>query len=102
MYEGPNEVIVKVDAPGFAPDDLTVSLSDNLLTIIGERKYEVELGDRDYDLHERRVGDFCRKLTIPAAVDAGKAQASYREGVLEIRLPKAQEFEGRKISINIT
>lgn len=99
LYEEPDEVVVKVDIPGLEQDDLIISLNDSLLTIAGERKYALESEGREYSIHERVAGDFCRSLWLPATVDGEKAQASYRQGVLEIHLPKAPEAKGKKITI---
>lgn len=85
------EVLVKADAPGFEAGDFDVQLSGDVLTIRAERKEEKE------GHIERRL---MRSLTLPAGVLADKVEARYRNGVLELRLPRSEEVVGKKITVS--
>jgi HSP20 family protein len=102
IYEEPDKVIVKVDAPGVEHDSFGISLNGDLLTITGERKADVESDSGRYCLNERTSGAFRTSLRLPTTIDAEKASASYRQGVLEIHLPKAPETKAKKITIAAT
>lgn len=102
IYEEPDKVVVKLDAPGVEQDSFGISLNGDLLTIAGERKPDVESGGGKYCLQERASGAFRTSLRLPTTVDADKASASYRQGVLEIHLPKAPEANGKQITIAAT
>jgi len=92
LDETDSEVTVRVDAPGFEPGDFDVQVSGDTLRISAERKREE--GKNGYA--ERR---FQRSVTLPAAVTADKVEADYRSGVLELRLPKAEQAKWRKIQV---
>lgn len=92
LDETDSEVTVKVDAPGFEPGDFDIQVSGDTLRITAERK----AGDGDKRSYERR---FQRHLTLPAAVDANKVEAGYRNGVLELTLPKTEQSKWKKIAV---
>ena len=92
-----NEVVVRADAPGFEVEDFDVSVSGNVLTVRAERKQEA--GERQgdsYQFSERRLH---RTVTLPAGTDPDRVEARYRNGVLEVRLPKTAEAQGRRITV---
>lgn len=92
LDETDNEVTVKVDAPGFEPGDFDIQVSGDTLRITAERK--AEKGDqRTYERQFQRV------VTLPAAVDAEKVEAKYRNGVLELSLPKTEQAKWKKIPV---
>ena len=82
---------VRADLPGLNKEDIKVELQDNLLTISGEKKEEVETKENGYLRQERHYGTFTRRFTVPEGVDESKIHATYKDGVLtlEIPLPKA-------------
>jgi HSP20 family protein len=88
-----NEVIVRAELPGFEADDLDVQVNHDVLTIQAERKRE------NKEEHEFEERSFRRVVTLPAGVDADKAEASYRNGVLELRFPKTEQTQGKRISV---
>jgi HSP20 family protein len=92
---------VTADLPGAAPEDIDVSLKDDILTIKAEKKAEKEDKKKNYHLHERSYGMFQRSFMLPAGVDSGKIDASFDKGVLRISLPKLPEAEAniRKIAV---
>ncbi len=98
VIETEDEFIVKASLPGIDPDELDISLTDNVLTIKGEIKVE-EAEDVRYHLRERRFGMFQRSISLPVPVNADKVEAVYEHGVLTLHIPKAEEVKPKHISI---
>jgi HSP20 family protein len=94
-----DKVMVKVEAPGMDAKNIQISLSGDILTIRGEKKAEKEEKDENFYLVERSYGSFARSLRLPAAVEADKVEASYKEGVLTITCPKKEELKPKQIPI---
>lgn len=101
VVENENEFIVKASIPGINPDDLDVSYTDDTLTIKGEIKSDNEVNEKQYHLRERRYGSFSRSLSLPMRVKGDSIEASYQNGVLSLRLPKAEEVKPRRIAIKV-
>lgn len=91
--------IVKASIPGVAPEDVEITLSDNVLTIKGEVKEESQIDQEHYHLRERRYGQFMRAITLPAQVDADKIEATSENGVLTLNLPKAEAIKPKRIAV---
>ena len=100
VLEENERIIVKVEAPGVEEKDLRVTFEDGLLTIAGERQFERK-DDRNYHRIERAYGTFTRTFTLPRSVDGTKITASYRNGVLEVEIPKKEESRPKQIQINV-
>jgi HSP20 family protein len=90
---------VRIDLPGMKPEEIDIQLSNNVLTVRGERKEEKQEKDRTFHRMERRTGSFTRSFTLPCNVDENKIAAAYTDGVLTINLPKAEQAKARKIKI---
>jgi len=101
LYEKDNKVIVKAELPGIKPEEAEILVDGNLLTIRGEKKQEKEEKKKDYYRLERCYGSFQRIIELPASVNADQAKATYKDGVLELELPKAEEEKKKKIKINV-
>jgi HSP20 family protein len=101
IVEDKDKVVVNVDLPGIEKEDIKVSVHDNTLTIKGERKAEKEEKDKNYHRVERVYGTFCRSFSLPSMVDGQKIKAAYKNGVLSIDLPKAEEVKPKEIPINV-
>jgi HSP20 family protein len=99
LYEDKDNVIAVVEVPGMQKNDIEISLHDGTLTIGGERRSESGNG-KNAERTERYVGKFRRSITLPSRVDANKVKASYRDGVLTVTLPKAEEAKPRQIQIS--
>lgn len=100
LSETKDEVIVRLDVPGMKAKDIDVALNGNMLTVKGERKQE-KREDECFHLLERDYGAFSRNIQLPCDVDNGKIDASYKNGTLEIRLPKTEESKERHIEIKV-
>jgi len=101
MYETQEEVVVKAAIPGVKPEDIDVTVTGDLLTIKGEFKSESEDADekRNYHRQERRYGSFSRQVALPTSVNADGCQADFDNGVLTLKLPKAEEAKVKKVQI---
>ncbi len=96
-----DKIRVKVDLPGVDKDSVDVSLEDGILTVRGERKEEKETKDKFFYRKECFYGSFERSINLPQEVDVEKAEASYKDGVLEIVLPKKEEGKRKQVKINL-
>jgi HSP20 family protein len=99
VWETDTDVVYAFDLPGIAEDKVEIEVQDDTLTVSAEReKVAEESGDRFYRF-ERRYGTFSRAVGLPQGADESKIVASYRDGVLEIRVPKPEEAKPRKIQL---
>ena len=94
------EVVVKAELPDLKREDIKITFENNILTIEGERKSEPTKEADRYHRVERSYGAFRRSFTLPASVDAAKVQATYRDGVLTVALPRREETRPRQIQVN--
>lgn len=99
VYEDQEKITVKAEIPGMEPKDIEVSLDGNNLIISGERKEEQENREGETYRSERFFGRFQRSITLPTSVDQNKIQANYKDGVLCIELPKAEEARRKQIPV---
>ena len=100
VAEDNNHILVKVEVPGMEEKDLRVNFEDGLLTVSGERQFERK-DDRNYHRIERAYGSFVRTFSLPRTVDANAIRADYKNGVLEIAIPKKDEAKPKQIQINV-
>lgn len=100
LYQNNDNVIARVELPGMRKEDIEISLQDGMLTISGERTSETGEGDKA-ERTERYVGKFRRSISLPTQVDSNKVTASYRDGVLTVTLPKAEEAKPKQIQVNV-
>ncbi len=99
VVEKDDKFVVKVELPGVKEEDVDVSVSGDMLTISGEKKEEKEEKKKGYYYSESSYGSFSRSVTVPSTVDAGKIEANFEQGVLEITLPKVAEVKPKKIKV---
>jgi HSP20 family protein len=97
--EDEKNYIVRLEAPGIPKDDLEVNLEGQLLTISGRRHFEREEQNEEYFWREREQGRFVRTVRLPSTVNAAKVEATYDNGVMTIRLPKAEGGTKNRITI---
>ena len=103
MYEEDNQVVVKAELPGISKKDIDIKLEEDVLTIKAEKKEETEEGEEGtaHYTRERRFGQYIRSMTLPGKVDAENISATLKKGVLEIKLPRAEEPETKHIDIKL-
>jgi HSP20 family protein len=99
LSETKEALVVKVEVPGLDPADIQVSLQENLLTIKGEKKQEKEEKDERYHRVERSYGAFTRSVRLPVGVDGSKVNATFKNGVLSVMLPKTPDAKGTMIPV---
>lgn len=99
VKEDDKQYLIHVDVPGVKVTDIDVSMENGLLTLKGKRKTEKKEEKENYLRVERSRGSFMRQLSLPEAIDQDKIEATCREGVLEIKLPKKSGSVGRKIKV---
>jgi HSP20 family protein len=100
VAEETDKIVVRVEVPGVNEQDLRVSFEDGLLSISGERQFERK-EDRNYHRIERAYGSFTRTFSLPRSVDAGQIAANYRDGILEVTIPKKEEARPKQIQISV-
>jgi HSP20 family protein len=100
IFETDNhEVVIKAELPEMKREDISVTFENNVLTLKGERKFDAELPRDSFQRFERFYGSFSRSFTLPATVDAAGISASYKDGVLTVRLPQREEAKPKQITI---
>ena len=99
IFEKGDNLVIRAEVPGVEKEDIDVSVEDNRLVIKGERKREREFDEENAYRLERSFGGFVRSFVLPKTVDAGRINASYNNGVLEVTLPKAETAKPRRIEI---
>ena len=101
IFEEGENVIVKAELPGMSKEDIHVTLTEDTLTVSGEKKKEERVEKKDYQRLERSYGSFRRSFTLPVEVQNEKAAAKFKDGVLEIRVPKSEEAKKKEKKIMI-
>ena len=94
-------VVVKAELPGMKKEDINVELNDGVLRIHGEKKREEKVEKKDYYRMERSVGSFERRISLPSGIEAEKTKASFKDGVLEIQIPKTEEAKKKERKVKI-
>lgn len=101
VAENEDAFLIKAESPGVSPEQVKLSMTNNVLTLYGEKRQEQEHKNQIYYRIERTYGTFQRSFTFPSTVDAEKITASYKDGVLTITLPKAEQAKPRQIPIGM-
>ena len=103
LYQNNDNVVAIVELPGMRKEDIEISLHDGMLTIGGERKSDEGGGNGENAARtERFTGKFRRSITLPTRVDANKVNATYKDGLLTVTLPKAEEAKPKQIQVNVS
>ncbi len=101
VAETNDQVIVRAEIPGMEPKDIEVTLSDDSLSVRGEKKEEKEEKKKNYHRRESHYGSFSRVIRLPALVDTAKAEASYDKGVLTVTAPKMEKEKTKRVEIKV-
>ena len=99
IVESDNGYVVKVELPGLSKDDVKIMMQNNLLTIRGEKKQEKEGKEEGYHRIERSYGAFQRCFTLPSAVDPSKIDASFKDGILTVVVPRSEAAKPKTIEV---
>jgi HSP20 family protein len=102
IYETENELVLKADLPGISEKDLDVRVENNMLTVRGERKFEQQVKEDNYLRVERSYGSFSRSFSLPNTVNTEAIKAEYKNGVLQVVMPKRAESKPKQVKVNVT
>jgi HSP20 family protein len=100
LYEKDDNFVIKAELPGVDKKDITIDLKDRVLTLSGERSYDNEVEEENYYRRERSYGKFQRAFTLPADVDSDKIKAEFKDGVLQVEVPKPEEQKPKQVTIH--
>jgi len=101
IYETENELVLKADLPDVELKDIDVRVENQTLTLAGERKFEKKDAGKGYHRIERSYGNFVRSFAVPSAFDTDQINASYRNGVLTVTLPKKEAAKPRQVKVEV-
>jgi HSP20 family protein len=101
LAEREDDYALNVELPGVSKDDVKITLQDNVLTIRGEKKQEEESKKSNLYRVERSYGSFQRSFTLPTTVEGNKIEASFKDGILTVVLPKAEEVKRKEIEVRV-
>ena len=99
IYETDEALIMKAELPGFSKDDISIELKENTLIMRGERRRQDEVKEGNYHRMERVYGVFQRSFLLPTTVEQDKVKASYKDGILELHLPKVPAAQPKRIAV---
>ncbi|HSI14979.1 MAG TPA: Hsp20/alpha crystallin family protein [Chthoniobacter sp.] len=102
VFDDKDNLVVKVELPGLKKEEINISLHEGVLTVSGERKRETGKKEGESFRSERYFGKFQRSVTLPATVDSSKVSAAYKDGVLTVELPKAEEAKPKQIAVSVS
>jgi len=101
IVETDNDIVLRADLPGIDPKDVDIQVQNGTLTLKGERQFESDVKEDDFRRVERVYGSFLRSFALPQTVDSENVQAEYRNGVLELKLPKRPEAKPKQIKVAV-
>jgi HSP20 family protein len=102
IYETKESIVLNVELPGVTKEDIALEVKDSTLTIKGEKKLEKNVTEENFHRMERSYGSFTRAFTLPSTVQRDKVKAKFRDGILEIMLPKAEEAKPKQIKVDVS
>ena len=102
IFETNEAIVLKAELPGITAQDISVEVKDNTLTLKGEKKFEKEVKEENYHRVERSYGSFQRAFTLPGTIHQEKVKAKFKDGILEIILPKVEEAKPKQVKVEIS
>ena len=102
IFETGDSIVIKAELPGISKEDITLEVKENTLTIKGEKKFEKDVKEESYHRVERSYGAFQRAFSLPGTVQQDKVKAKFRDGILEITIPKAEEAKPKQIKVDVS
>lgn len=101
VFENDNSITIKAELPGVKREDVKVTIENNVLMLKGERKFEDEVKRENFHRVERAYGEFMRSFTLPNYVDAANIKAEFKDGILNLTLPKREEAKAKQVEVAI-
>ena len=101
IFERGDDIVLRAEVPAVRKEDLDLKVENNILTLRGEKRRDETVKNEHYHRTERHYGTFTRSFTLPSTVDTARIQASYKDGVLEVVLPKAEEAKPKQIEVKV-
>ncbi len=101
IFEEGDNIVLKSEMPGMTKEDIEINLTDDTITLSGEKKKEEKVEKKNYYRLERSFGSFKRSFALPSDVQSDKAKASFKNGVLEVKIPKSEEAKKKEKKIKI-
>jgi HSP20 family protein len=101
IYEQGTDIVLKAELPGVDPKDVDIRLENNVLSLRGQRKLEGEVKRESYHRVERSYGSFSRSFTLPTVVDQAAIKAEFKDGLLQVTLPKREEAKPKQIQVSV-
>jgi HSP20 family protein len=102
IFETGDSIVIKAELPGISKEDITLEVKDNTLSIKGEKKFEKDVKEENYHRVERSYGAFQRAFSLPSTVQQEKVKAKFKDGILEVTLPKAEEAKPKQIKVDVS
>ncbi len=101
IYEEKNDVVLKAELPGLKKEDIEVKLTGDTITVSGEKKKEEKVEKKDYYRWECSHGSFTRTFTLPADIQLDKIKSTFKDGILEVRMPKTEAAKTKEVKVKI-
>jgi HSP20 family protein len=101
IFEENGNVVVKAELPGMKKEDIEVTVTDHTMRISGEKKREEKIEKKNYYWEERSYGSFARSVQLPSEVQTDKVEAKFKDGILEVRIPKTEEAKSKEKKVNV-
>ena len=101
VAETDEEIVVTAELPGVKQEEVDITIADDVLILKGEKKEEKEVKEKNYHRIERSYGSFQRSISLPTGTEASKAKATYKDGILSVTIPKAEEAKPKQIKIDV-
>ncbi len=101
IYETKDSIVLNVELPGVTKEEISLEVKDNTLTLRGEKKMEKDVKEESYHRMERTYGSFMRAFTLPSTVQQEKVKARFKDGILEVSIPKAEEAKPKQIKVDV-
>jgi HSP20 family protein len=101
IFEENGNVVVKAELPGMKKEDIEVTVTDHTMRISGEKKREDKIEKKNYYWEERSYGSFARSVQLPSEVQTDKVEAKFKDGILEVRIPKTEEAKSKEKKVKV-
>ncbi len=101
IYETKDAIVLNVELPGVTKEDISLEAKESTLTLRGEKKLEKDVKEESYHRMERTYGSFMRAFTLPGTMQQDKVKAKFKDGILEVTIPKAEEAKPKQIKVDV-